>query len=174
MAPFEIRHSEAGDIEQIRQIYAHPSNYAATLQLPFPPVEKWLKRLGDLPEGTFSLVACKGTEILGQLSLYLYPGLRRRHAANIGMGVKPSARRAGVGAALMSAAIELAEKWSAVRRIELEVYTDNEAALGLYRKFGFTIEGTMRQYAFRNGEFVDVHLMARLASAAAVASCVAS
>jgi putative acetyltransferase len=42
------------------------------------------------------------------------------------------------------------------------VYADNVAALQLYRKFGFAIEGTCRAYAFRDGSFVDAYMMARL------------
>jgi putative acetyltransferase len=89
---------------------------------------------------------------------------RRRHAATLGMAVKTSARRQGVGSALLTAGINLAERWLAVRRIELEVYTDNEAAVALYKKFGFVVEGTLRQYAFRDGQFADVYLMAKLAA----------
>jgi putative acetyltransferase len=44
----------------------------------------------------------------------------------------------------------------------LQVYTDNVAALALYRKFGFDREGTLRAHALRDGRFVDSHLMARL------------
>jgi putative acetyltransferase len=35
--------------------------------------------------------------------------------------------------------------------IELHVYTDNAAAIALYRKFGFEHEGTHRAYALRDG-----------------------
>jgi putative acetyltransferase len=68
----------------------------------------------------------------------------------------------GLGEALMKAAIDLADKWLNVRRIELTVFTDNQPALALYRKFGFATEGILRQYAFRDGEFVDAYTMARL------------
>ena len=54
------------------------------------------------------------------------------------------------------------EKWLNLARIELTVFTDNEAAIALYRKFGFEIEGTLRKYAFRDGEFVDAYAMARI------------
>lgn len=165
MDDLQIRHSEAGDIGQIRAIYSDPSSYAATLQLPFPSQSEWERKLGELPPGTFSLVACRDAEVMGQLSLSIASGLRRRHAASLGMGVRPSARRTGVGSALMAAAIDLAERWAGVRRLELEVYTDNQPAIGLYRKFGFAIEGTLRQYALRDGRLVDVHLMSRLAAA---------
>ncbi len=42
------------------------------------------------------------------------------------------------------------------------MYVDNEAALALYRKHDFEIEGTMRGYALRRGALVDTYAMARL------------
>jgi putative acetyltransferase len=35
-------------------------------------------------------------------------------------------------------------------------------ALALYKKFGFEIEGTGRNFALRNGDYVDAYYMARL------------
>ncbi|EPR3746035.1 GNAT family N-acetyltransferase, partial [Escherichia coli] len=32
----------------------------------------------------------------------------------------------------------------------------------VYKKFGFHIEGTGKNYAFRNGEYVDAYYMARV------------
>jgi putative acetyltransferase len=79
-----------------------------------------------------------------------------------GMAVRDDRQRRGVGTALLRAAIELADGWLNYQRLELSVYTDNLAALHLYRKFGFTIEGTCRAYAFRDGTYVDAYAMARL------------
>ena len=39
---------------------------------------------------------------------------------------------------------------------------DNAAAIALYEKFGFEVEGTHRRLAFRDGEYVAVYSMARL------------
>ncbi|KPY48289.1 GCN5-related N-acetyltransferase [Pseudomonas viridiflava] len=49
-----------------------------------------------------------------------------------------------------------------LRRVELTVYADNEAAIGLYQKFSFETEGRLRQYAIRDGMMVDALTMARL------------
>ncbi len=160
--PILIRHSETRDIEAIRALYAQPSNMAGTLQLPYPSAELWQARLGSPARGEVSLVACDGDIVVGQLGVAVCEAARRRHVANIGMAVSESARGRGVGSALLAAAIELCEGWLGVRRIELEVYTDNAAAIGLYRKHGFGIEGTALGYALRAGQYVDVHYMARL------------
>ncbi len=68
----------------------------------------------------------------------------------------------GIGTALMEAVINLTEQWLNISRLELTVFTDNEAAVGLYKKFGFEIEGTLRTFAFRDGQFADTYMMARL------------
>ncbi len=164
MENIRIRHSEARDIAAIRDLYAQPSCMASTLQTPFPSLELWQARLGRLNEHFHSLVACRDQRILGQLGIEVFTAARRKHVANIGMAVDESARGQGVGSALLEAAIELCHDWLAVSRIELETYVDNTAAIALFRKHGFRIEGTGVGYAFRAGGHVDVHFMARLSS----------
>ena len=47
-------------------------------------------------------------------------------------------------------------------RLDLRVYVDNAPAIALYEKFGFEKEGTHRRFVYRDGEYVDAHVMARL------------
>ena len=51
-----------------------------------------------------------------------------------------------------------------VNRIELEVYDFNPRARHVYEKLGFVHEGTKRQALRWDGQWVDAHLMALLAS----------
>ena len=90
---------------------------------------------------------------------------RRRHVGYIGMAVRDDWHGRGVGSALMAAIVDVADNWLGYRRLELTVYTDNAVAFALYRKFGFETEGTLREYAFRDGRYVDAYTMARLRTA---------
>jgi putative acetyltransferase len=158
-----IRHTEPGDYEAVQRIFTCPRVVWGTLQLPLPSVEFWRKRLAEPPEGMFSLVACAEGEVVGQLGLHTFPNHpRRRHVGQIGMAVRDDWQGKGVGTALMQAAVDLADKWLNLTRLELEVFTDNAPAIRLYEKFGFAIEGTLVRFALRDGQFVDTYTMARL------------
>lgn len=158
-----IRAAEPADYEAISQIYAMPRAVWGTLQLPYQPAERWRKRLGEPPAGMHNLLATVDGEIVGQLGLHTFPNAyRRRHVGEMGMAVRDDWHGKGVGTALVTAAVELADRWLNLSRLELTVYVDNKAAIHLYTKFGFHIEGTATRYAFRDGAYVDVHFMARL------------
>ena len=163
MGHVSIRHTELADAEALHQIFSGPRVIEGTLQLPLPSAEMWRKRISEMPEGLYSLVACANGEVVGELGLETYPTLwRRRHVGQIGMAVRDDWQGKGVGTALMEAVLDLAENWLNLTRIELSVYTDNAAGVALYKKFGFEIEGTHRRYAFRNGEYADAYSMARI------------
>jgi putative acetyltransferase len=160
-----VRRTEPDDYRALHRIFSGPRAVAGTLQMPLPSAEMWRKRLSEPPEGLYSLVACVEEEVVGSLSLENTPTRwRMRHVASLGMAVRDDWQGRGVGTALMEAALDLADNWLNLTRIELRVYVDNAAAIALYEKFGFEIEGTHRRLAFRNGEYVDGYSMARIAN----------
>jgi putative acetyltransferase len=158
----EIRRAEPDDYKALCAVHAQPNALAGTLQLPFPSEQAWKERLAKFGERDYALVASVEGEIVAMLSLHVSPRLRRAHVGDIGMVVHDKWAGKGVGSALMKAAIDLADKWLNLTRLELTVYTDNEPALRLYKKLGFEIEGTHRKYAFRDGAYVDAYAMARV------------
>ncbi len=158
-----VRHSEPEDYEAMHRIFSGQRAIAGTLQMPFPRAETWRERLSEPPEGLYSLVACVEGEVVGEISLHTFPTRwRMRHAGSIGMVVRDDWQGRGVGTALMEAALDLADNWLGLTRIELRVYADNTAGIALYEKFAFEVEGTHRRFAFRDGEYVDAYSMARL------------
>ena len=158
-----IRAAEPADYEAFRETVSQPNAIRGTMQLPFPSAHMWKKRLEEIKEGHHLLVAEIDGKVIGNLGLHpAATAARRRHAAAIGIMVHDAYHGQGVGSALLTAALNLADNWLQYSRVELTVFSDNEAAIALYQKFGFEIEGTFKQYAFRDGVLADVYAMARL------------
>lgn len=162
VAKIRIRSARASDADALASILSDPLVQPQTLQLPFTSSERWRKRILEAAETGSSLMATIGEEIVGNIGLFPYPNGRRRHAGEIGMAVAAKHHGKGIGSALLAAALDIADNWLGLTRIELTVFTDNEPAIALYRKFGFEIEGTHRRYSMRSGVLADIYTMARL------------
>ena len=159
----KIRRAEPDDYLGVYDMFTSPSVYEGTMQLPHPSREYWRKRIGQAPEEVYTLVALADDRIVGMLTIQMFPNRpRRRHVGRIGISVHAELQGKGVGTALMAAAVDVADNWLNLTRLELEVYADNKAAIHLYERFGFAYEGTLRQHAFRNGEYIDSNVMGRL------------
>lgn len=164
--PAVIRHAEPADIDAIKAIYDQPTVYANTLQLPYQPVANW-QRLYNAGSGFYNLVAEVEGKVIGQLGLQVCQSPRRRHVAELGMGVSEEFQGQGIGSALLRAALELADQWLNIRRMELTVYSSNEAAIALYERFGFEVEAELSDFAFQYGNYVSALSMARINTASA-------
>ena len=160
---FLIRRAEPDDFRALQRIHEQPRAIWGTLQLPYPSAQTWRQRLEQAVGGHYTLVACAREAIVGSLGLSVPErSPRRAHVATIGLAVHDQWQGRGIGTALLKAAVELADRWLNLRRLELIAFVDNDAALRLYKKFGFEIEGLLRRYAFRDGAFVDAYTLARL------------
>jgi putative acetyltransferase len=158
-----IRRAEPDDYALVCEVFTDESAYSGTLQTPFPSKERWRKLMAEPADGDYLLLAYVDGQVAGHAGLHpVGRSPRRAHARMLGMAVQRHFQGKGVGTALMQALIDLADRWLPVTRIELTVFADNEKALALYRKFGFEIEGTHKQYALRDGRYVDTHAMARI------------
>ena len=158
-----IRAVEPDDYEAMQDIHAQPKVIWGTMRIPFHSVEYWRKRLADFPASGHSLVAEIDGRVVGAAGLMVDShNPRRRHVGEVGMAVHDDFQGQGIGRKLLEACLELADQWLNLRRVELEVYTDNDVAILLYQSCGFEIEGTLRDDVFRDGEFVDAHVMSRI------------
>jgi putative acetyltransferase len=166
MADIQIRRVRASDAEGMARLMGDPATLGNLLQLPYPSVEAWRARLAELDQPgriDLLLVAEADGGLVGNAGLNpVGTALRRRHAMHLGITIDKAWHGRGVGTQLMAALLDAADRWLGCLRIELTVYTDNEPAIALYRKFGFVIEGTHRAFALRDGLYVDALAMARL------------
>ncbi len=163
-AGVRIRAAEPSDIDAITVTMSDPGVVHGTLQVPYTSAAARRERFDFTNPNICFLVAepLDGGDAVGNASIHRNTRPRRIHSAGIGMGVRDEWQGRGVGSALLAALLDVADNWWQVTRVQLDVYTDNEPAIALYRKFGFEVEGTMRRDTFRDGEYVDAHIMARL------------
>lgn len=156
-----IRASRVEDAEAMTELASLPGFRAGTLRLPYSRVEQTRRWLEGQSSDTINLMAVLDGKIVGNAGLDRRGG-RRDHAAGIGIGVHDDFVGRGIGRALMGELIEVADNWLNLKRLELNVYTDNAVAIRLYESLGFKREGVYEAYAFRDGAFVDSMAMARV------------
>ncbi|MBU0495226.1 MAG: GNAT family N-acetyltransferase [Chloroflexi bacterium] len=161
MTDIIIRPMCADDYRDLHAVWTNPQVLWQTMQIPSLSLDDARDRIANPPPGMHRFVAEVDGRVVGMLGLTV--GTRRRsHGASLGMMVHPDCWGRGIGSRLMDAMIDLADNYLNLVRVELEVYPDNERAIGLYRKYGFEEEGRKRKYGFRGGEYVDTLVMARV------------
>jgi ribosomal protein S18 acetylase RimI-like enzyme len=132
------------------------------------PLAWFAERLRN--SGVFGAADAEG-RLLGTVALGLFNHAEKlRHKGFVwGMYVRPEARGAGLGRALMQALIGHAT--GQVEELRLDVVVGNAPALALYQRLGFIAYGTEpRALKLAAGTYLDEVLMAlRLPPAAAAA-----
>lgn len=104
-------------------------------------------------------VALAGTRVVGWCDIAPFERPVFRHAGVLGLGVVAQFRRRGVGRALLETALAQARRVG-LERIELTVRAPNRAAIALYEKLGFAVEGIKRDAVRADHGYEDLVLMA--------------
>ena len=99
--------------------------------------------------------------LIGMLDADIHKNSQRSHCASFGMSVLNEYRRYGVGSSLLTKLFLWAKK-NQLKRIELEVFSNNLAAIGLYKKMGFCVEGVKKEAVRVGTGYVDMIQMVRL------------
>lgn len=105
------------------------------------------------------LVAKEGDRIVGTANYIGFTKERIRHRGELGITVLKSMWGRHIGTRLMEQIIEFAKKSAKSEIISLEVRSDNERAIALYKKFGFKKIGEFKGFFKINGENIDFDLM---------------
>ncbi|GHB59647.1 N-acetyltransferase [Streptomyces viridiviolaceus] len=152
-----IRHARPDDEQTLRRLDHETWSYLhAVSPRPQPDDPFFSERSGPGDH----LVAELDGGVVGYVRLGFPTELAsNRHVRQIrGLAVADAARGAGVGRALVRAAVEEARREGA-RRITLRVLGHNAAARGLYESEGFVVEGVQPEEFCLDGTYVDDVLM---------------
>ncbi|MHB1909393.1 MAG: GNAT family N-acetyltransferase [Nitrososphaerales archaeon] len=106
---------------------------------------------------SLTIVANFGNEgIVGSLNLSPFRDLKKMaHVRLLGMIIIDGYRESGIGSALMDYGIKWARKQDEIEKISLSVFSTNKRAIGLYKKFGFKIEGRLERQFILKGKYAD-------------------
>ncbi|MDN7240730.1 GNAT family N-acetyltransferase [Planococcus sp. N028] len=162
----EIRKAIADDTSQLAEVMksAEESGYML-----FNPGERKVSVEGfanfidkiNIEVRSALFVACENGKISGYMIVQQDKPERISHRAYLVVGVHSESRGKGIGKALFSHVEEWARKVG-FHRLDLTVIAENKAAVGLYQKMGFQIEGIKQDSLLINGQFIDEYYMAKL------------
>ena len=140
---------DAEELIKTVKTYLAESKYMLTGPDDFnPPLEeerKWIRSFLE-NENSLLLIARQGRKILGNIDI---TGGKReiiKHTAVIGMGLLKEWRNTGLGTALLNKGIEWAKQNPILEILWLQVFAENTAAITIYKKAGFEIDGVQKRF----------------------------
>jgi ribosomal protein S18 acetylase RimI-like enzyme len=128
----------------------------------FEDEHRWLQEqiAGKNSNVTFSVLRADTMELVGMTFLKnIHSNYRQAEFA-----ILIDEQHAGQGFGTAACMATLAHGFGTLllHRIYLKVRVDNVPALRSYEKCGFKLEGTLRDDVFKNGVFIDQHIMSIL------------
>ena len=114
-------------------------------------------------DNQITLLAFLNDKIAGIVNITADQRKRVRHIGDLFIVIGKKYWNNGLGSFLLEEVVEWAQASGILRRLQLTVQTRNQAAVHLYQKHGFVIEGRQERGAYiEEGDFIDVYLMGRL------------
>ena len=144
--------SMRGVMETIPSLFSETESFTDNFYQSFDP---------DWP----SLCAATGSpseeRCIGHGMLVLNKKARLRHTATISLIVDNEFHNVGIGRALLTQLLEIADKWLMLVRVEIEVQAENVGAIHLYESLGFRREGLLKYAFMQDGRYTDILIMGR-------------
>jgi RimJ/RimL family protein N-acetyltransferase len=160
-----LRAFKAGDEEMVARIENHPdprqSLFYALPTTQQQQLEKINKLISDHYSVNFTICRNEDDEPIGQTALVRIDWVGRMAIFYIGIADKVNWNK-GYGTEATAIVLKYAFDTLNLNRIQLHVAVDNEGAVAVYKKAGFTIEGTLREAMYHDGRYCDFYVMGLL------------
>lgn len=158
----DIRSFSKEDVKELNKIRRSEGVFETILSLKDETVDETYQYFTGDRSHTFIAEDVKAERIIGYIKLVIDEEKRRRHKANLSVAIHNDYQGNGVGSKLFTEAMDLAENWLMLKKIELTVLENNVPGIELYKKFGFEIEGVSRADTVVNGKYEDVVFMGKV------------
>lgn len=158
----EAEPSDAGKfLEYCKIVGAETDNLtfgAEGLPLSISQEADYIRKYAGNP-GSVMIVAYDEGELIGTGAVSVISGRPRfAHRRELAISVRKDYWGKGIGTGIMNVLMDFCKKTEA-KVIELEVRSDNEKAIALYKKFGFEKIGTYKDFFCIDGKYFDADFM---------------
>jgi RimJ/RimL family protein N-acetyltransferase len=155
-----FRPEKAGDTEMLWNMFSTLSE--ASVSNLIPPftrqrIEGWTSKIDY--NSVLAIVEDADERIIGVSSLKFHAEEVFKHKAELGITMHDDYQNLGIGTALLNHMLSIARN-KRLTKVYLTVNTKNGAAIHLYKKAGFEIEGTLRREMYLNDKYLDEYRMA--------------
>ncbi|MBO0430189.1 GNAT family N-acetyltransferase [Vagococcus fluvialis] len=158
-AEVNIRSFSTEDVKELNKIRRSEGVFETILSLKDETVNQTYHYFTGERIHTFIAENKSKHQIIGYIKLVIDEEKRRRHKANISIAIHNDYQGNGVGTKLFNEAVDLAENWLMLRKLELTVLETNKDGIELYKKMGFKVEGISKEDTVVNGRYEDVVFM---------------
>jgi diamine N-acetyltransferase len=165
-----LRGVERGDIPRFYEWINDPQvaeGLSVYLPLSMTDEEKWFERTGtrEQAEKPLAIEMKEGDEwrLIGNCGFFDFDWTSRAGELGIMIGDR-AVWDQGYGTETVRLLLKHGFETLNLNRVVLRVYDNNRRAIRAYEKAGFTHEGTLRQAAYKNGAYHDLHVMSVLRS----------
>lgn len=138
-------------------LFNSAAEFTFTLEQEIGIIQSYL----DTPTAHWLVAVDETGQLIG--SINVAPGRRAlEHTVSLSMTVAKDWRDQGVGTAMMREMMAWCEANPHIKRLELDVFTENARAIHLYEKLDFMAEGIRREAVLKAGRFRDLLIMSVL------------
>lgn len=123
--------------------------------------EQFLDRISKQNNALFITAEFEGI-IIGNLNFSGGTRPRTEHTGEFGVSVLKDYWGSGLGTELVKFLVDWCKNLGIIRKVNLRVRTDNVAAIHLYKKLGFNVEGVITRDLRINNKFYDTLFMGLL------------
>ncbi len=145
--------------EVIRKIYLTSQAFSEHFEDKYPNHQKLENEIQNRQTGSQQWVALYNDKPAGFLFLTPQTDTYLRHTSFFSMGVSPEFQSKGIGSQLVSQMLESRDPYIGI--IYLMVRSNNENAIKLYTKHGFSPLAVLPKDTKVAGEYIDATLMSR-------------
>lgn len=105
------------------------------------------------------LLAVVDDQIIGIGTITSGNKIKARHCGELGIVVTENYQGQGIGSELIRQLLEWSKSNGVTTKVQLDTRTDNQMAVELYKKFGFQIEGELKNTTLIDGEYYHLYVM---------------